>query len=37
MISYNHVFGIMTLVFLLMIPLIFILRRPRGRRAVAAH
>lgn len=37
MLSYNFVFGIMTLVFLIMIPLIFILRRPRQRGAMAAH
>ncbi len=37
MLSYNYLFGIMTFVFLLMIPLIFILRRPRGRGSMAAH
>ena len=37
MISYNYVFEIMTLVFLVMIPLVFLLRRPRGRGSMAAH
>ncbi len=37
MLSFNYVFGIMTVVFLVMIPLIFILRRPQGRGAVTSH
>jgi len=34
MISFDYVFGVMTLVFLAMIPLIFILRRPHRRGAI---
>jgi DHA2 family multidrug resistance protein len=37
MLSFNYVFGIMTLVFIGMIPLIFILRRPRTKGPIAAH
>ncbi|HEV2386328.1 MAG TPA: DHA2 family efflux MFS transporter permease subunit [Candidatus Acidoferrales bacterium] len=37
MISFNHVFGILTLIFLGLVPLIFILRKPHGRGHVAAH
>jgi DHA2 family multidrug resistance protein len=37
MISFNYVFGFMTLVFLFMIPLIFILRRPQRKGPAAAH
>lgn len=37
MLSFNYVFGVMTLVFLVMIPLILIVRRPRGKGPVAAH
>ncbi len=37
MMSYNFVFGIMTLVFICMIPLIFFLRRPHRRGPMAAH
>ena len=37
MLSFNYVFGFMTIVFLGMIPLIFILRRPTRKGAVSAH
>jgi len=37
MLSYNYVFGIMTVVFISMIPLVFLLRRPRRRGPMAAH
>ncbi len=37
MISFNYVFGFMALVFLGMIPLIFIMRRPRHRGPISAH
>ena len=37
MLSFNYVFGFMTLVFLCMIPLIFILRRPQRKVPTAAH
>ena len=37
MLSFNYVFGFMTLVFLCMIPLIFVLRRPQRKGPVAGH
>jgi hypothetical protein len=37
MLSFNYVFGFMTIVFLLMIPLIFVLRRPHRKGPAAAH
>jgi MFS transporter, DHA2 family, multidrug resistance protein len=37
MISFNYIFGFMALVFLGMIPLILILRRPQGKGSLAAH
>lgn len=37
MISFNHVFGTLALIFVGLIPLIFILRKPHGRGHVAAH
>jgi DHA2 family multidrug resistance protein len=37
MLSFNYVFGFLTLVFLAMIPLIFILRKPHGKGPNVAH
>jgi MFS transporter, DHA2 family, multidrug resistance protein len=37
MLSFNHVFSLMALVFIGMIPLVFILRRPRSKGSLAAH
>jgi MFS transporter, DHA2 family, multidrug resistance protein len=37
MLSFNEVFGLLALFFLALVPLIFIMRRPRSRSTVAAH
>jgi DHA2 family multidrug resistance protein len=37
MLSYNEVFFILAIVFLMMAPLILLMRRPRGGGAAVAH
>jgi MFS transporter, DHA2 family, multidrug resistance protein len=37
MLSFNQVFWLLGLLFLLMLPLVFLMRRPAGRRQIAAH
>ncbi|HZP33592.1 MAG TPA: DHA2 family efflux MFS transporter permease subunit [Candidatus Acidoferrales bacterium] len=37
MLSFNQVFWLLGLLFLLMLPLVFLMRRPAGRRQIVAH
>jgi DHA2 family multidrug resistance protein len=37
MLSFNQVFWLLGLLFILMLPLVFLMRRPAGRRQIAAH
>jgi DHA2 family multidrug resistance protein len=37
MLSFNQVFWLLGLLFLLMLPLVFLMRRPSAHRQIAAH
>ena len=37
MVSFVHVFRMLGIIFLLLLPLVLLMRRPRGSAAVAAH
>ena len=37
MVSFVHVFRLLGIIFLLLLPLVLLMRRPRGKAAVGAH
>jgi hypothetical protein len=37
MLSFNQVFWLLGLLFLLMLPLVFLMRKPSAHRQIAAH